>query len=485
MSYKIQPVVLCGGNGTRLWPLSRNSYPKQFLTFNEKKSLFQQAYERAVDLVLENCELLKPYVVTTDDHKFLILDQLQSIKANPAKIFLEPASKNTAAAVTLAALEAHNSKNDPILLISPSDHVLESFKKYNEVISSAILSAIEGKIVTIGIQPDRATSDYGYIQFASDSGSRLKTVKNFIEKPDLEKAAEYLKLGGYLWNSGMLVIRASVWLKAISEFREDIYTATKISWDSSSREEENKINFVNPQFADYSKIQSESIDYAVLEKCANSDYHISVIELKSGWSDLGSWNSVWENFQKDKNGNVFTGDVKALDSSNCVVNSSSRLVSIVDIENIAVIETPDAVLVANKKSSQNIKKLVSEMLVEVKSEAIDHRKVFRPWGWYDVLDEGPGFKVKRIMVKPGAKLSLQKHMHRAEHWVVVQGEANVVNGETSFKLTQNQSTYIPCESKHRLSNSSDENLEIIEVQTGAYLGEDDIIRFEDKYGRLD
>lgn len=475
---KVRPVILCGGSGTRLWPLSRTGFPKQFLCLNGNATVFQDSTMRLLGLRGEGVEVSPPLVVTNEEHRFLVGQQLREMGVGPVKCLLEPAVRNTAPALTLAALAAVESGEDPVLAVTPSDYTVTDVEAFNDSMYAAIRFATEGAISILGVTPDRPETGYGYIHTLSTSTSEL-VVDGFVEKPDENTARRYLEEGGYYWNAGIFVLKASVWLEAIEHFRSDIAAKTRTAWIKRSADGE----FVRPGAREFEDIPSESIDYAVMERCPRSSFPICMVPLDAGWNDLGAWDSVASVLRKDQDGNGFVGDVQSYECANTIAYSSSRLVALVGVENLAIVETPDAVLVVDRSRSQNVKHIVSTLQRQMREEHSLHRKVHRPWGWYDSIDEGEGFKVKRIQVNPGASLSLQKHNYRSEHWVVVKGTAEISCGGKSQLLTENQSTYIPVGELHRLGNPGTTTLEVIEVQYGSYLGEDDIVRFEDIYGR--
>lgn len=475
---QIKPVILCGGSGTRLWPLSRSGFPKQFLCLTGKESLFQGAIKRLMKVSGVTINICSPLIVTNEEHRFLALEQLREIGVEPSAMLLEPEGRNTAPALTLAALAAVENGDDPVLVVTPADQVVADAEAFNSAIYDAICQATEGAVVILGIAPDRPETGYGYIKTVVTS-TAIHAVERFVEKPDESEARQYLADGSYYWNAGMFVLKASVWLQAIESFRPDIVVATRAAWAQRSTDQ----IFVRPGKSEFAAIPNDSIDYAVMEHCPGSAFSIKMVPLNAGWSDLGAWDAVWNVQPKDEYGNAHVGDVLTVDSSNTLVHAASRLVGLVGVENLVVVETPDVVLVADKARSQDVKYLVNKLQEAAREEHALHRKVHRPWGWYDAIDEGDRFKVKRIQVKPGASLSLQKHHHRAEHWVVVKGTAEIICGEKTLLLTENQSTYIPLGEVHRLANPGAIPLEIIEVQSGGYLGEDDIVRFEDNYGR--
>lgn len=474
MTLDVQPVILCGGAGTRLWPLSRAEYPKQFLSLFGKESLFQLAIQRTRALATDTLNIIAPLVVGNEDHRFLLLDQLQEIGCDAASILLEPVARNTAPALTLAALEARVHGRDPVLVVSPADHLVVDVPEFVKTLREAVLEAAHGSITLMGIRPDRPETGFGYIRAGQSKGP--KTIESFVEKPDRATAEQYLEDGGYYWNSGIFVLKASVWLRALAQLRPDILEAVTSAWQQRARDG----TFVRPDASRFGVTQAESIDIAVMER-ASEHYAMKLLPLSAGWSDLGSWDAAWQSAKKDEAGNAYIGDAMMMDSSNVLVHATSRLVSVVGLQNVVVIETPDAVLVADRNRSQEVRKIVADLNAHARGEHAQHRKVYRPWGWYDRVDEGARFKVKRIMVKPGACLSLQKHARRAEHWVVVRGTAMVTCGDQVSILKENQSTFIPRGEKHRLANPTTEPLEIIEVQSGDYLGEDDIVRFDNPY----
>ena len=476
-SISIQPVIMAGGGGTRLWPLSRAGFPKQFLSLGSDDSLFQQAIARLMGLAGDGIGVESPLIVGNAEHRFLALEQMREMRIEPAAVILEPVGRNTAPALTLAALAAREGRADPVLVVSPADQTVTDRPAFTAALRRAVQGAAGGAIVILGITPTSPETAYGYIRSTAADG--LHKVAQFVEKPDAATAARYLAEGSYTWNSGMFVLRSSVWLDALREFRPDILAATEAAWSGRTPDE----RFVRPTREAFLAVPSESVDYAVMEKCPGSRFDIRMVPLDAGWNDLGAWDAVWQVAPKDAAGNSGVGDVIFEDSRNTLVHASGRLVTTLGVDNIVVVETADAVLVADRERSQDVKKLVSRLDKDSRTEHALHRKVHRPWGWYDSVDAGPRFQVKRIMVNPGATLSLQMHHHRAEHWIVVQGTAEVTCGDRKMILTENQSTYIPLGETHRLANPGKLPLEIIEVQSGSYLGEDDIVRFEDTYGR--
>jgi mannose-1-phosphate guanylyltransferase / mannose-6-phosphate isomerase len=479
--HQITPVILCGGSGTRLWPLSRSSFPKQFLVLSGKTTLFQQALERLQSLKNLSTTLNDTLIVTNEEHRFLVLDQLREMKGVKAQLLLEPIGRNTAPALTFAALQAIEINNDPILVVTPSDQMVQDKAAFTKSLHDAIKAASKDSIVVLGINPSKPDTGFGYIKRdKSEDEHHAFRVLNFTEKPDLAIAESFLKSGKYFWNGGMFVLRASVWLKAIHHFSPEIYEATLKSFNQKTNDD----LFIRPNENLFKLVPANSIDCAVIEKCPSSNFEIKMVELNAGWNDLGSWDAVWELGDKDKNQNVTYGDTLLENTKNSLIYANHKLVSTLGIDNLVVIETSDAIMIADRNHSQHVKVIVDKLHLQKREERALHRKVSRPWGWYDNIDEGENFKVKRIQVNPGASLSLQKHAKRAEHWVVVKGVAEVICNDNKITLNENESTYIPLGHTHRLSNPGKDILEIIEVQSGNYLGEDDIVRFEDTYGRL-
>ena len=474
----VWPVIMAGGSGTRLWPLSRSGFPKQFLVLgHDSQSLFQQAVARLLALGGDGIEVARPLVVGNEEHRFMVLDQLRDMKAEPLAVVLEPMGRNTAPAVTLAALQALETGVDPVMVVTPADQTVTDEAAFTAALRRAVAAAGEGAIVILGIAPDKPETGYGYIRA---DGAK---VAQFVEKPDLATAQKYLAQGGYYWNAGMFVLRASVWMAALERFRPDIAGACRTAFAGRSTDAATNAAFLRPDKAAFAAVPSESVDYAVLEKCPGV-LDIRMEPLAAGWNDLGAWDAVWQVSPKDAAGNAQVGDAIVQDCRNTLVHATSRLVSVIGLDDVVVVETPDAVLVARRERSQDVKAVVQHLGREQRGEHALHRKVHRPWGWYDSIDQGPRDQVKRIMVKPGASLSLQMHHHRAEHWIVVTGTAEVTVGDKVILLAENQSTYIPLGEKHRLRNPGKVPLELIEVQSGSYLGEDDIVRFEDTYGRV-
>jgi len=481
----IQPVVLSGGSGTRLWPLSREKHPKQLLSLVGGDDSLLQATIRRVDGIdaVPGFTVAEPMVVCNEEYRFVIAEQLRLMgKSGP--IVLEPCGRNTAPALTLAALAAIRDGDDPVLLVMPADHVITDTSAFREAIREGALLADTGAVVTLGIAPDCPETGYGYIQTGPGLGvGSARQLLRFVEKPNQETAQSYVDAGNYLWNSGLFLMRASVWLdKAIGVCRPDILEACLESW----RQRTVDGPFLRVDRESFSRCPADSIDYAVMERIADAQTSLPsgvVIPLSAGWSDVGAWDALWKVLPKCGQGNAQQGDVLLEDCRNTLAVSSGRLVACIGLDDIVVVETPDAILVSRRDRTQGVKQVVDELRKRGRSEGQLHRKVSRPWGSYDGVDAGGRFLVKRIVVNPGAKLSLQMHHHRAEHWIVVRGTARVTRGDAVFLVTENESTYIPLGTKHRLENPGLLPLEMIEVQSGAYLGEDDIVRFEDSYGR--
>ena len=463
------PVIMSGGSGTRLWPLSRKNKPKQFLNLFGDQSLFQDTLNRLSGL----SELEAPIIVCNDDHRFMVAEQLQEIGSSSAEILLEPCARNTAPAIAIAALKAQSHGDDPIILVLAADHVIYDQKAFHNAINQAKIAAEQGNLVTFGIIPDCPHTGYGYIE-AQNKGV-LSKVTAFVEKPNQQKAEHYIASGNYYWNSGMFMFKASTILNELERFSPDMLTSCQQALINAKRD----LDFIRLDETTFAQCPSDSLDYAVMEKTDKA----VVIPLDAGWSDVGSWSSLWENHDKDENNNVIMGDVIIDKVTNSYIHSEHRLVSALGVDNLVVVETPDAVMIAGKDQAENIKTIVSRLQTEKRDEATTHRKCYRPWGHYDSVDKGERFQVKRISVNPGASLSLQLHHHRAEHWVVVTGTAEVTCGDNVTLVSENESTFIPLGIQHRLHNPGCVPLEIIEIQSGSYLGEDDIIRLDDQYNR--
>ena len=470
---RLQAVLLSGGSGTRLWPLSREAYPKQFLPLAGEDSMLQATWLRVAPIAPS----APPIVIANEEHRFLAAEQLRLVGVlNPA-IVLEPVGRNTAPAIAAAALQAMAAGDDPLLLVLPSDHVVRDAEAFRAAVQAASPAAEQGALVTFGIVPTAPETGFGYIQAEAGQaapGEGVRKVLRFVEKPDAGTARRYLEEGGYYWNSGMFLFRASRYLDELRKFRPDILEATTRAFEAAKRDGD----FVRLDRDAFAACPSDSIDYAVMEKTGDA----CVVPVDIGWNDVGSWSALWDVSEQDDAGNAHHGDVIAVDSRDSYAYAR-RLVALVGVDNLVVVETDDAVLVARKDRVQQVKDVVAKLKSDRRSQAALHREVHRPWGSYDSIDMAEGFQVKRIKVKPGARLSLQSHARRAEHWIVVRGTARVTRDNDVFELFANQSTYIPIGAKHRLENPGSETLELIEVQSGDYLGEDDIVRYDDAYGR--
>lgn len=480
MTFPLLPVILCGGSGTRLWPLSRETYPKQFLALNGDGVSMLQDTAKRLEGVAPHIPQTAPIVVCNSEHRFLAAQQLQEAGISGARLVLEPVGRNTAPALTLAALVA-----DPhaVLLAMPADHVMTDVAQLHGAVQTAWELAKGGAMVTFGIVANRPETGYGYIQKAQAiDGCNAFAIQSFAEKPSLELAQAYVESGNYFWNSGLFMVRADQWLKAMAALQPQMLQACRAAIEQSSRD----LDFIRPHGDTFAACPSDSIDYAVMEHLPGNQalgIPARVVPLDAGWSDLGAWDALWDVLPHDAQGNAHTGQTLAIDTRDSLLFSETCLVAAVGVDNLVIVETPDAILVADKRKTQDVKKIVAELKVQKRSLASTHRKVHRPWGWYDSIDSGERFQVKRIVVNPGAQLSLQMHHHRAEHWIVVKGTAQVTNGDKTFLLAENESTFISLGHTHRLANPGKVPLEIIEVQSGSYLGEDDIVRFEDTYGR--
>lgn len=482
----LTPVVMAGGTGSRLWPLSRQLNPKQFLKLCGDTTLLQQTLAR-----LDGLEITAPAIICNEDHRFLVAEQLRQASVANASIILEPVGRNTAPAIALAALSATAKGHDPVLLVLAADHYIANQAAFQKAVQLATSLAEANKLVTFGIVPTHAETGYGYIQRGAPVSVQVAvqttiqesvaakvgfSVARFVEKPDAKTAADYLQSGDYYWNSGMFMFKASVYLAALKEFRPDILDFCTRAFLAGTQD----MDFTRVDATIFKDCPEDSIDYAVMEKT----HAAAVVSLEAGWSDVGSWSALWDIGTKDEHGNVSKGDVLAISTTNSLVHAEHKLVATVGVDNLVVVETKDAVLVVHKDKVQDVKKVVDAIKKDGRHEHMNHREVYRPWGVYDSIESGERYQVKRITVKPGAKLSVQMHHHRAEHWVVVSGTAKVTNGDKTFLVTENESTYIPIGEIHALENPGKIPLELIEVQSGSYLGEDDIIRFLDKYGRV-
>jgi len=467
----IVPLIMAGGSGSRLWPLSRRMLPKQFLSLTGEQSMLQQTLGR-----LDGVDVSAPIVVCNEEHRFLAAQQLNEIGCRDATVVLEPAGRNTAPAIAAAALLALQQNDDPLLLVLAADHSIADIAAFHLAILQAAALARKDHLSTFGIVPAVAETGYGYIRSGEPCGDGF-AVAAFVEKPDHDTAQAYVDSGEYYWNSGMFLFRASLFLEELERFSPGIMVACREAVSNGKRD----LDFFRLDEKSFSACPSESIDYAVMEKTDKA----VVVPLDAGWNDVGSWSALWDIDDKDEQNNATHGDVMLFNSKNCLVHGESRLVTVVGVENMVVIETKDAVMVADKSQAQNVKKIIERLRAEERAEDQYHRVVYRPWGHFDSIEEGQRFKVKRITVKPGAKLSVQMHHHRAEHWIVVSGTARVTKGEETVLLSENESIYMPVGAVHALENPGVIPLDIIEVQTGSYLGEDDIVRFEDRYGRTE
>ena len=469
----IHPVILSGGSGTRLWPLSRASLPKQLLPLASKLSMLQETVSRLTGMD----EMAPPLMVCNAEHRFMVAEQLRQIDLRAEAIVLEPVGRNTAPAIAVAALMLAKTDPDALMLVLPADHLISDVEAFHAAIRSAAKAAQTGQLTTFGIKAPTPETGYGYIRkgAALDTDAAIHHVAAFVEKPDLKTAQSYIASGDYFWNSGMFLFRASDFLAELQTFRPDILDASRAALAEAVRD----LDFLRLGAAAFEACPAESVDYAVMERTTRA----AVVPTDIGWNDIGAWTALWEVGDKDVAGNVVRGDVMLEDAANNFVRAESRMIAALGVSDLVIVETTDVVLVAHKDRVQDVKKLVDRLKADNRCEHLTHKQVFRPWGWYEGIDEGERFQVKRIMVKPGEKLSLQKHHHRAEHWIIVSGTARVTCGEAIEILTENQSTYIPLGTTHRLENPGKIDLHMIEVQSGSYLGEDDIVRFEDMYQR--
>lgn len=466
------PVIMAGGSGTRLWPLSRQLNPKQFLPLVDPDLTMLQATIQRLD----GLEHATPRLICNENHRFLAAEQLRQLGLEEANIILEPVGRNTAPAIALAALQALSEQTDPIMLVLAADHLIQDVNAFHQSIAKALMLAESGKLVTFAITPTHPETGYGYLQMGAPVGESGFEVSRFVEKPDLATAQDYLAQGSYFWNSGMFMFRASRYIQELERFQPKIVSVCR----EALAKGEQDMHFTRVDSAIFSSSPDDSIDYAVMEKTSDA----VMVPLNAGWSDIGSWSAIWDSGEKNEQGNLFKGDVLSENTSGSYVHATHRLVTTVGVENLIIVETKDAVLVAHKDHVQDVKKIVDQLKGCKRHEHTNHREVYRPWGVYDSIDNGERYQVKRITVKPGEKLSVQMHHHRAEHWIVVSGTARVTNGEKTYLVTENQSTYIPIGQIHALENPGMIPLELIEVQSGSYLGEDDIVRFEDIYGRV-
>ena len=469
---KIVPVILSGGSGTRLWPLSRKQYPKQYLPLASDSTMLQETILRLKGL--DN--LAEPIIVCNADHRFLVAEQCQQIGSKNPTILLEPVGRNTAPAIAAAALQSLKDSDGSMLLVLSADHVIQDVDAFHEAINIASKQAQSGKLTTFGIVPTDANTGYGYIKASKDNADGAYKVEEFVEKPDLKTARTYLEQGNYLWNSGMFMFKADVLIDELTTHSSDIVNSVNNAINNATQD----LDFIRLDKQAFESSPSDSIDYALMEKSDN----VVVVPLDAQWNDIGAWSALHDIGTKDVNGNVITGDVITQDTTNTYINANHHIVATIGVDNLIIVDTPDATFIATQDKAQEVKSIVESLQAKGRDEGVMHRKVFRPWGWYDSIESGKHFQVKRLHVNPGAKLSLQMHHKRAEHWVVVSGTATAINGEDVLTLTEGDSTYIPIGTTHGLENKTNERLEIIEVQSGVYLGEDDIVRFEDIYGRV-
>ncbi|MDG1688458.1 MAG: mannose-1-phosphate guanylyltransferase/mannose-6-phosphate isomerase [Gammaproteobacteria bacterium] len=466
------PVILSGGSGTRLWPLSRKQFPKQYLPLLSDNTMLQETILRLSGLG----DLSEPIIICNEAHRFVVAEQCQQINITNPTILLEPTGRNTAPAIAAAALQAQKISEDSILLVLSADHFIKNVNEFHKAIDIAFKQAQKGKLVTFGIVPTDANTGYGYIKSAINETGGAYQVEEFVEKPDAKTAKSYLEKGNYLWNSGMFMFQANTLVDELSEYSSNIV----ISVIDAVRKSKQDLDFIRLDEKSFKSSPSESIDCALMEKSSN----VVVVSLDAQWSDVGSWPALYDIDEKDNNGNVIKGDVIAKDTKNTYINASHHMITTLGVENLIVVDTPDATFIATQDKAQEVKAIVESLKSDVRDEGELNRKVYRPWGWYDSIGHGSNFQVKRLHVNPGEKLSLQMHHKRSEHWVVVSGVATVTNGNQELTLTQGQSTYIPLKTVHCLENRTDESLEIIEIQSGEYLGEDDVVRFADIYGRV-
>jgi len=469
---QITPVILSGGSGTRLWPLSRKQYPKQYLALSGDNTMLQETILRLNGL--DN--LADPIIICNADHRFLVAEQCQQIGIKNPTILLEPIGRNTAPAIAAAALQSLKDSDDSILLVLSADHVIQDVDAFHKAINIASQQAQSGKLATFGIVPTDANTGYGYIKSSKDNNDGAYKVEEFVEKPDLKTAQSYLEQGNYLWNSGMFMFQARAFIDELTTHSPEIVTSVNDAVNNAAQD----LDFIRLDKQTFESSPSDSIDYALMEKSNN----VVVVPLDAQWNDIGAWPALYDIGTKDSQGNVIKGDVITQDTTNTYINADHHMVAAIGVDNLIIIDTPDATFIATQDKAQEVKSIVESLQASGRCESSAHRKTYRPWGWYDSIESGEYFQVKRLHVKPGAKLSLQMHHKRAEHWVVVSGTATVTNGEKRFNLNKGESTYIPLGVTHSLENQTNEPLEIIEVQSGTYLGEDDIVRFEDSYGRV-
>jgi len=469
---KIVPVILSGGSGTRLWPLSRKQHPKQYLPLASDNTMLQETILRLNGL--DN--LADPIIVCNADHRFLVAEQCQQINIKNPTILLEPVGRNTAPAIAAAALQSFKQTDGAVLLVLSADHVIQDVEVFHAAINIANSQAQKGKLATFGIVPTDANTGYGYIKSSKENIDDVYKVEEFVEKPDLATAQSYLEQSNYLWNSGMFMFKADTLINELTTYSPDIVNSVTDATDNAKQD----LDFIRLDKQAFESSPSDSIDYALMEKSSN----VVVVPLDAKWNDIGAWSALHDIGTKDANNNVIKGDVITQDTTNTYINANHHMVVTIGVDSLIVVDTPDAAFITTKDKAQEVKSIVESLQADKRNEGTTHRKVYRPWGWYDSIESGKNFQVKRLHVNPGAKLSLQMHHKRAEHWVVVNGTATAINGEDVLTLKEGDSTYIPIGTTHGLENKTNEHLEIVEVQSGAYLGEDDIVRFEDMYGRV-
>ena len=473
---RLQPVILSGGSGTRLWPLSRRAYPKQFLALVDEATLLQSTAAR-LDRLGDGADVAAPLIVCNEAHRFLVAEQLRASGHAAANILLEPIGRNTAPALTLAALECV--EDDPVMIVMPADHVVRNVYAFTRAVAAGLEHAAADKVVTFGIVPDSPHTGFGYLRAGAAVDGATFALDRFVEKPDRETAESYLASGDYFWNSGIFLLKSSHWIGLIEKYCPELASAVRDAYAKGQRD----LDFYRVDADAFAASPSDSIDYAVMEPLSAEPGECLVVPLDAGWSDIGAWSALWEASPRDDAGNACHGDIVAFDSQDNLLHAQHRIVAAVGVKDLVVVETADAVLVAHKDHTQDVKRITQHLDAEGRCESEFHRCVHRPWGSFEGVDQGGRFQVKRLSVKPGASLSLQMHHHRAEHWIVVSGTARVTCNEDEFLLSENESTYIPIGARHRLENPGTIPLEIIEVQSGSYLGEDDIVRFQDVYNR--
>lgn len=473
----INPVILSGGSGTRLWPLSRKLRPKQFLPVHTDKTLFQETILRLHKISTGNLVINDPMVICNNEHRFFVAENARSINLDLDKIILEPVARNTAPAVAVAAITSLKKGDDQVLLVLPADHVIQDTESFKIAVEEGLALANQGNLVTFGVVPTKPHTGYGYIECGDGISDSAFKIRSFKEKPNTETAEEFLAKGGYYWNSGMFMFKASTYIDALNKYAPEVAEHAAESIDNAHKD----LDFIRLQEQSFSLCPDISIDYAVMEKTDKA----VVVKLEADWCDIGSWGALLEIGDKDEDGNVCRGDIIVKDSKDSYFYGSHKLITAVGVQDLIVVDTKDALLITNRNKSEDVKDIVNSLKEKNRSETMHHRVVYRPWGSYDSICKGPRDQVKRVIVKPGAKLSLQKHMHRSEHWVIVKGTAKITKGDEQFLMSENESTYIPVGTMHSLENPGKIPLEIIEIQTGSYLGEDDIERFEDIYGRVE